>query len=712
MSRGSNTPQLAAEYLTLLNLGKHLEMFIVVLEHGSGRGSMKREKQKHLLQRIGENPYVFCMILGILLNTGVELLSRKSFWNVFYYFMDRPLIFLYNSLVIAFTVSFALITRRRVFAFSLLSIVWLVLGVINSIILVFRTTPFTASDMLLLESAYAVMGSYMDKMQMVLLAVGAVLLFVLIVVVFRKAPKRVERISYRNVAFYIGGLFLLTDFATRAGIQTGLLADSFGNIGNAYMEYGFPYCFGNSLLNTGIDKPVDYSSQIVDKLVQEVQQPIQHSSYPNLIKEEDKVLPNFIFLQLESFFDPTYLKGVSFSENPLPNFSAMREKYSSGYLNVPSVGAGTANTEFEVITGMNLDFFGPGEYPYKTILKETTCESIAYNLREEGYYSRVLHNNDGTFYERNQIFPMLGFDGFTSLEYMDADFLEYTCVGWAKDRILTGEIKKALKSTAGKDVLYVISVQGHGSYPAEKSEPLWIQVEADSNFSEAHGDERARLEYYVNQLYEMDQFLGELTKFLSDFPEPSILVMYGDHLPGFDWKEEDLINGDLFQTEYIIWDNYNLPKKDKNLEAYQLSSYVMGQAGLYNGILTKYHQAFAEKENYQEGLKLLQYDMLYGDREVYNGEMPYQPSKLVMGTEPITVSGVIVEEEAVRILGSHFTNYSHVQINGNEIEAEYISSQELKIGKELKDGDQIIVYQAGKDAVSLSHTEEYIYYTR
>ncbi len=211
-------------------------------------------------------------------------------------------------------------------------------------------------------------------------------------------------------------------------------------------------------------------------------------------------------------------------------------------------------------------------------------------------------------------------------------------------------------------------------------------------------------------MYEMDQFLGELTEFLSDFPEETILVMYGDHLPGFDWTEEDLFHGDLFQTEYIIWDNYGLAKKDRNLEAYQLSAYVMEQAGLYNGILTKYHQAFAVKEDYLEGLKLLQYDMLYGDREVYNGEMPYQPSRLVMGTEPITVSGVRVKEDSTLIVGSHFTHYSHVRINGNEIEAKYVSSQELKIEKVLKDGDSIIIYQAGKDAVSLSHTEEYIYH--
>ena len=83
---------------------------------------------------------------------------------------------------------------------------------------------------------------------------------------------------------------------------------------------------------------------------------------------------------------------------------------------------------------MNLDFFGPGEYPYKTILKETTAESAAYNLKELGYGTHAIHNNDGTFYGRNKVFANLGFDTFTSLEYMNP--IEENPTGWAKDKIL------------------------------------------------------------------------------------------------------------------------------------------------------------------------------------------------------------------------------------------------------------------------------------
>lgn len=89
-------------------------------------------------------------------------------------------------------------------------------------------------------------------------------------------------------------------------------------------------------------------------------------------------------MQLESFFDPNLVKGISFSENPLPYFEQLVAEYPSGYLSVPCFGAGTANTEFEVQTGMNMDDFGPGEYPYKTVLQSKVCESMAYDLKEKG----------------------------------------------------------------------------------------------------------------------------------------------------------------------------------------------------------------------------------------------------------------------------------------------------------------------------------------
>lgn len=92
-------------------------------------------------------------------------------------------------------------------------------------------------------------------------------------------------------------------------------------------------------------------------------------------------------------------------------------------------------------------------------MQSKTCESAAYDLRKLGYSTHAIHNNDATFYDRYKVFSHLGYDTFTSIEYMDSDY-QKTPLGWAKDKMLTAQIKKALDSTEGADYIFTISVQG------------------------------------------------------------------------------------------------------------------------------------------------------------------------------------------------------------------------------------------------------------
>ena len=172
---------------------------------------------------------------------------------------------------------------------------------------------------------------------------------------------------------------------------------------------------------------------------------------------------------------------------------------------MPVVGAGTANTEFEVLTGMSSRFFGPGEYPFQTCLKDQTVESVAYDLKENGYATHAIHNHRAAFYSRNEVYPNLGFDDFTALEYMPA--VEKTPTNWAKDGVLKDQILQALDVTEDQaDLVFTVSVQGHGKYPMEP------ELEDPAVTVEVCPDEAYRwaLEYYVNQIHEMDAFVGEL----------------------------------------------------------------------------------------------------------------------------------------------------------------------------------------------------------
>ena len=131
-------------------------------------------------------------------------------------------------------------------------------------------------------------------------------------------------------------------------LHTGALSSSFSSLGAAYKSYGFSYCFTCSIVDRGVDKPDDYSDEKVETVVDQIEK--TPAPAPDPVAE--KAHPNVIFIQLESYFDPARIKGLTYAEDPIPNFRALRDSCSNGFLTVPSLGAGTANTEFEVITGM------------------------------------------------------------------------------------------------------------------------------------------------------------------------------------------------------------------------------------------------------------------------------------------------------------------------------------------------------------------------
>ena len=467
---------------------------------------------------------------------------------------------------------------------------------------------------------------------------------------------------------------------SKLAIDNRLLSTYFGNIAYAYQDYGYPYCLAVTIFDTGINEPNGYSKALMEDIV----------NSEGEIKETKKKNTdvNILFLQLETFIDPTEVNFLSFSEDPIPNFRKLSEEYSSGYYKVPAVGAGTANTEFESITGMSLHYFGAGEYPYKTILKETTCESAAYDLKKLGYSTHAIHNNEANFYGRRTVFSRLGFDTFTSEEYMP-DISDTTPMGWVKDHIQTDEIFKAMESTEGPDYIYTISVQGHGDYPTE---PVLSDPEIKVTGAESEEKNNA-WEYYVNQLHEMDQFVKELTDRLSELDERVVLVMYGDHLPTMDLKVEDMKNRYLFQTKYVMWSNFDMKKKDKNIAAYQMAAEVFNRLGIHEGTVFNYHQTRKGSRNYQLDLQALQYDILYGKQYVYGGENPFEATKMQLGIYPATLERLeSIGNGSYYVYGTNFTAASRLEINKELQETQYISPTQLLVQNvELADGDQVSV---------------------
>lgn len=653
-------------------------------------------KVKTFLQKIWTYDLVHTAVYSVILELVVECFNRRGIMGLAFPFM-HPVIFIYNTLIIMTTMTIALFFTRRIFAYCIISVVWIGLSLTNFIILSSRKTPFTAMDFYLIKDAIKVAGLYVSIVQIILIALLVIAVITGLVFLWRKAPK--IEVTIKKTKFYAyAGVQLVLVFLAVYGMGmtllfTGTVESHYGNLAQAYKKYGFSHCFVSSVLDRGIKKSGEYSEEYMESLKKDLD---------DVEPEANDKTPNIIFVQLESFFDPTHVKGISLSENPLPNYQKLISEYSSGYLSVPCFGAGTCNTEFEVQTGINIDDFGPGEYPYRTIMKSKVCESMAYDLKKLGYSTHAIHNNDGTFYDRNLVFSHLGYDTFTSIEYMDG--FEKTPMGWAKDYVLTEEIDKALNSTSGTDYVFTISVQGHGDYPSTPVEGYTPEINV-TNFPVA--EQQSAFEYYVNQIHEMDNFIGELIEKLSERDEETVLVLYGDHLPTFDFTDDMLSNGDKFQTQYVIWSNFQMDKQDKELQAYQLSAYVMNRLGISEGYIMKYHQSKQDlpEDEYLKNLKILEYDILYGKKEIYGGETPYEATDLKMGIDDIEITDVYNYNNDVFVEGNNFNDYSCVMINGKEYATEKISDRLLRVkGTKVKMDDVVVVAQKGDDKVELSRT--------
>lgn len=628
----------------------------------------------------------------------IEAISRHSFTEAWDFMTGRPLVFAYNAALIFTTSLIVYLFRRRCFLRVFLCMFWLLLGIINGVILATRVTPFTGPDLHLLTDGMALLEKYLPKwgviVALIVLGFFALTLFGLIL----KGPKFKGKLKYRwNIPLVLAG-FLVFAGLTQLALEKRVLSNYFGNIAFAYEDYGYPYCLGVTIFDTGITCPRDYSEGEIKRI---------ENTEKNLPETKDGDHPNIIFLQLESFFDPKLVDYLEMSEDPIPVFRKLMKEYTSGYYKVPSVGAGTANTEFESITGMSLHYFGPGEYPYKSILKETTCESAPYILKDLGYSTHAIHNNEANFYGRRSIFPNLGFDTFTSAEYMPEEE-DKNPLGWTRDRVLTEEIIKCLDSTEDQpDYVYTISVQGHGSYPEEPEleEP---KITVTGSPTEAKNNQ---WEYYVNQIREMDDFVKELTDALEKYPEDVILVMYGDHLPTMDLTVEDVKNRYLFQTQYVMWDNFGLEKKDVNLAAYQMAAEVLDRVGIHEGTIFRYHQARRNTKNYQVDLETLQYDLLYGERYSYEGEKPFKRTKMRLGIYDTTLDGISLVsawDHTYRITGTNFTPSSQVKLNGEWYDTVYVNPTTLMIsGTELGDFDRLSVVQRSNSSTRKALSKSY-----
>ena len=661
----------------------------------------------HIMPRVAAFWNRHIVFFHIILSLGtcfiMEWLSRHSIISAYYFVTEHTGAYLYNCYIIFVIYSLVFLVCRRTFLRMVLLAVFLTFGIANCIILLNRVTPFGFTDLNMVTDLLTMQNtSYFTATQAMISFAAFCIYSLLMVLLFRKGKKAEPRLSFPSRLAIVVLLFASTPFVTRGLIRTGVLTSYFGNLAQGYLDYGYVYGFETSMLGRGMSKPSRYTPGEIRRILAETDMGASTRTGTDG--------PNIIIVLLESYFDVSEADFIKTSEDPIPYFHELERNFSTGHLTVPVEGAGTCNTEFEILTGMSCQFFGPGEYPQKTILKHTDVESIASDLHTQGFGTHVVHNNGGNFYSRANAFSMMGFDSFTSKEMLD--ITDYTPLGsWADDKILIDATAEALDSTPQSDLIYTITVQAHGDYPKEPIEknPA-ITVKCKGKDEELTN----MWNYYTNRIHEVDSFLREYVAMLSQRDEDTLLICFGDHLPTMGLYDHEVATGDLYQTKYITWNNFGMEKKDEDLTSYQLAPVYLDRLGLHDGTVVDYNQSQTAKGvnpksfAYMRGLNLLQYDLLYGKRYAYGGEDLYPASQIVMDTAPVTIDAIYEFANVAHIYGENFSKWSRVYVNGERVKSEYRSGQCLDVEAGLIDeGDRVVVNQVGSSATVFRSSNVY-----
>jgi phosphoglycerol transferase MdoB-like AlkP superfamily enzyme len=600
---------------------------------------------KNLNSKKDTQLFIYWMLVSFGLVLLIELFNRRSISEMIEFLISHPMVFFYNACLVAFSFSLVFFTKRQRYTFYLVYGTWLSLAIINMVIRTFRMTPLTLDDAQFISNITKIMPLYLNAPQIAIIIFSSLLLLIgLMFSFFKSQPK--QRL-FKKGFIHVGVIGVLLMTVPTLSASVARFSETDGNLKTTYDEFGFAYSFVQSVISKGVKRPTGYDQ---DVLIQRLQ---------GLNKDQtNSINANVIAIQLESFFDVNRLNSLSLQSNPIPYFSYLKNNYPSGLLTVPTIGGGTANSEFEFLTGMDLTYFGVGEYPYKTILRERSLPSLVSYFNGLNYTTTAIHNHVANFYRRQVVYKHLGFDYFVSLETMKD--VSTTPMGWAKDKHLIPYIQTTMTQSYGKDFVFAVSVQAHGEYPSDPLQADMIEYVEPENEKTNNN-----INYYLNQLHEMDLMIEELVTWVQAYDEPTILVLYGDHLPGLEFGLDDTAS---YQTDYVIVANFELNHTEQNLDLPKLGSKVLS---LINHPGTTIHQVQQRNILDKETLQWIHYDWIEGSQ--VSMDSVKLPRTMMMGLKAPKVSSVSFVQDYVILEGSHFVPSTQVLIDGEIRETTYIS---------------------------------------
>ncbi len=470
-------------------------------------------------------------------------------------------------------------------------------GLVNHYVMEFRSTPFVPWDIFSINTAFSVAGNY-NYMPSVRLVVVTIIFCVLIFLVRFLDYKLQIRFRFRVLS--AGAICVLLvlfgksvqneEFQLKNNLYPYLFTPSVMTKYN-----GLAVTFTMDMAYVIVDKPSDYSVNSAKELLEQYSEETTN-------KEIEGEYPNIIVIMDEAFSDVSVLGEFDTNEDYMPFVRSMlngAENTVSGYLNVSVCGGNTANTEFEFLTGDTMAFLPTGSIPYQQYIKRKV-PSIAGYLSELGYDTYAQHPYYGSGWEREKVYPLLGFDKMNFVE----DYVPRTIVRqYVSDESDFGMIIRTFeqKEEGKPSFIFNVTMQNHGGYTSEYDDFV-------NDVCATEVDNQA-LNQYLSLVRLTDEKLRELVEYFDNQEEDTVIVFFGDHQPSdsvvapiwkLNGKDSDSLSKDdselRYMVPYFIWANYDIDEAQNEDTSV---NYLGAKMLQYAGVPTSEYQNFLlELENY------------------------------------------------------------------------------------------------------------------
>lgn len=503
-------------------------------------------------------PYIIFRFFESIVNDFSTFLPKATWWNCFF-------IFCIQCLVLG-------VTRKLWLTFLLTHSGLFIFFVADYFVISFRKAPILFSDVFSYRTALGVAGNYVFVLTYRIMEAFYIMLALLwtsLVV----GNVRVERKIARNVFF--GILFLIGGIGVYGMTRTDLLT----NLGYENMPF-IPTrsSFENGLLlddciNTKeaiIKKPEGYDINLVKDVM---------DRYGENVVTDTVRYPNIIVIMNESYTDMDYLETVEVSSEYNGFFRGLKDNTVRGTLISSVFGGNTPNSEFEMLTGCSLAFLPAGTITFQQTISEE-LPTIASKLSKLGYDTTALHLYNPEYWNRNRIYPLLGFHDFISLENCDSEKVDILRE-YASDESHFNYLIDLYENKGGAPMFaYCVTVQNHGGFYWGMKD---IQV---LNGGSGYADE------YVSLLKITDDEFSKLIHYFEGVSEPTIVCMFGDHQPFlFDdfydniWQGKDYtdIEKRYMQAKvpFVIWANYDIDEREVGETSINyLGAMILQEAGM------------------------------------------------------------------------------------------------------------------------------------